>query len=250
VVYFFSPAKLVSKAPSDSSVGAGLHTMYPAVVPSESPSPIPGARISAPNSGAVQGGTGGNGGGGNAINGNGNVGGNQINNNYITEPKLENPTFHEQSSELPVIEFGKNGTFFAGNGKGAIDVNGYEPVKLSVRNGVIYLNASLWNASGESPVQITNNNFMVRPLNWDKNSSQNALEVVNEKQQPILQFIKLSPSHYLVEGLFPTPGKLLLLAGDNGMHLISMGSPLPSDFQLTPIFKYPSWKYPGKYADG
>jgi hypothetical protein len=165
--------------------------------------------------------------------------------NNFTQPKLESPTFHELPGP-PIVEFG-SGVF--GNNITPMRIGDYIPFNVKVQNDTLLLDVKLWSPSGESPVEITNNEFLVKPPRWDKNSSQNALEVVNEQQQPILQFVKKNPSHYSINGIFPTP-KGVLFASDNGFTLIPFGFSAPPNFKLTPIFKYLSWKYPGKYADG
>jgi hypothetical protein len=62
---------------------------------------------------------------------------------------------------------------------------------------------------------------------------------------PIYQFYYKTPTHIVVNGVFPYPGGLIL-AGPEGMVLNPF---LPVSFQLKPMFKYPSWKYPGVYAE-
>ena len=85
-------------------------------------------------------------------------------------------------------------------------------------------------------VEVKKGNFVVRPTDWDRNFSDNALEIVNEKLQPVLQIIYKRNGLIQIQGIFQ---------GRNG-GLIFEAPELPQ--ALPRIFKYPSWKYTGQYA--
>ena len=111
----------------------------------------------------------------------------------------------------------------------------------------LLMHFTLWSGDGKPPIEITNNDFVVRTPGWDRNSSVNALEVVNSDNVPIFQMIRKNPSNITVNGIFPSPSGLLIIAGPNGLSVYV--DKVPPDFVLRPIFKYPSWKYPGQYAE-
>ena len=96
-----------------------------------------------------------------------------------------------------------------------------------------------------SPLEVTNEEFSVRNLFWDRNFSSNALEVVDEKGQVIFQMIRESESKILINGIFPLPDGTFLIADDTDMRRTAKPE-LPS---VKVLFKYPSWKYPNQYAD-
>src|SRR5229473_4631490 len=76
----------------------------------------------------------------------------------------------------------------------------------------------------------------------------NALEVVNADGIPLFQMIRKTPTNIIVNGIFPMPRGGIIVAGPKGMIANANQSDVDG-LQLKPIFKYPSWKYPGQYAD-
>lgn len=72
-----------------------------------------------------------------------------------------------------------------------------------------------------------------------------ALEIINENQVPVFQFIYKTPSHIVFNGIFPYPGGLLF-ASEEGVLINPV---LPATVRLKRIFKYPSWKYPSQYEE-
>jgi hypothetical protein len=83
----------------------------------------------------------------------------------------------------------------------------------------------------------------VRDPSWDKNSSANAFEVINAHGVPVFQMIRRDDFHIEFNGIFPLPGGGFLVADSNGI------SDRLEGYAPKVIFKYPSWKYPGQYAD-
>ena len=122
-------------------------------------------------------------------------------------------------------------------------MNGVAPI-LYAQNGKVYIDVALTDGSGHLPVEIRKNVFVIRPPNWDRNSSATALEVVNENLVPVFQLIFRSPSQIQINGIFPTPKGDLLVVEESRVRL---NPPLPTLFSIKRIFKYPSWKYPGQY---
>jgi len=132
---------------------------------------------------------------------------------------------------------------------GPINVGGMVPVRLHVTRNVLYCDVTVWGGQGQPAIEIKNNEFSVRPPGWDRNYSTNAVEVVDGAGVPVFQIIRRTPSHYVVNGYFPFPDGRTILATDQGTTVASGSITIPRD-ALRPIFKYPSWKYLGKYADG
>lgn len=122
--------------------------------------------------------------------------------------------------------------------------NDFKPVKLYVDEGVLYADVTVFGGSGIPPIKIEHHELSGKPSDWDFNSNEKALEIVNENQIPIYQFYYKTPSHIVVNGLFPFPGGFIV-AGPDGAVL---NPTVPVQFRLRPIFKYPSWKHPGEYA--
>ena len=121
------------------------------------------------------------------------------------------------------------------------------PVTLRMDGDKLLFTFKLWSGDGKPPIEVENNEFKIRPPHWERNFNANALEVVDENQTPIFQMIRKTPSHIVVNGVFPVPGGGLWVFGPDGAR--GLLREIPSDFKLTPLFKYPAWKYPGQYAE-
>ncbi len=167
--------------------------------------------------------------------------------------KVEAPAFHEKAGmvsfslgehgitghvSVEALRKGQNQPFILG---------GYAPMTLRMNGDTLLFSLKLWSASGQPPIEIENNEFAINISGWDWNYTANALEVVNAKAIPIFQMIRKSPYKILINGIISTPYGLIV-ASDKGCEMFDRQ--IPSDFFLQPIFKYPAWKYPGKYADG
>jgi hypothetical protein len=163
---------------------------------------------------------------------------------------LEQPAFHEKIGQLSVV---LGSISFLGDSF-PMSVSGMIPPHFYVENGTLYLDVVLF---GDNPhsfaVVVEGNEFTVNRLGWDRNSSANALEVVNDKLVPVLQLIRLTPSSFRLTGMFPVfdgwPKGSIWVVDDNEFGLWTPDHPFPP-YDVTRIFKYPSWKFPGKYADG
>jgi hypothetical protein len=97
--------------------------------------------------------------------------------------------------------------------------------------GIFYVDASITEGKGRPVVQIKRNNFTIMQPDWDRNYSAEAIEIVNAHEQPIFQMIRRRSNVIEISGIFA--GKKTL-------------------FDARPerlLFRYPSWKYPGQYAN-
>ena len=166
-------------------------------------------------------------------------------------PQLEEPTFSEEVDTVSV-SLGVGGiTDSTGvvrlkeKPREPFSFGGFKPVKLYFSEGKLYADVKIYGGANLPPIEIKKNKLINKPHNWDFNSNKNALEIVNENQIPFYQFFYKTPSHIVVNGIFPFPGGLIL-ANEDGMVLNPL---LPTTFKLKPIFKYPSWKYPGEYKE-
>jgi len=53
-----------------------------------------------------------------------------------------------------------------------------------------------------------------------------------------------------MNGYFKTSDRQLIIATDRGVTLNPIPAPvIPIEGSIKPIFKYPSWKYPGQFAN-
>lgn len=124
------------------------------------------------------------------------------------------------------------------------DLGGVIPVRFYLKNGKMQCDVTIWGGVGKAPITVTGNEFEVR-TGWDRNFTSNALEVVNEHGEPVFQMIRKRPAHWVVNGYFPHPGGLIL-ATDSGT---TINPTMIQPDAIKPLFKYPSWKYLGEYAE-
>jgi hypothetical protein len=166
----------------------------------------------------------------------------------MAQPPLELPIFTEKVENVD-FSLGERG-FTAGYSIAALEkqprepfnLNNFSPVKVYIKNGRPYADVKIYGGSGLPAIEIRNNQLRNKPSNWDFNSNERPLEIVDQNYRPIYQFFYKSPSHIVINGIFPFPGGLIL-ANESGAIL---NPTLPTTFVLKRIFKYPSWKYPGK----
>jgi len=97
--------------------------------------------------------------------------------------------------------------------------------------------------NGPMPVEIVDGEFSFNQPYWDRNFNDVALEIVDNNQQPMLQVIWKTPSHLVLNGIFRMQDGSTVIADSNGYR------PMKAGDKIKPLFKYPSYKYQGQYAD-
>jgi len=168
-----------------------------------------------------------------------------------TTQKLEEPRFSETIESFS-FSLGERG-ITAGYSKEALEKKhmqpfnfaDHSPVELYIEDDNLYADVKIYGGSGLPSIEIKQNKLSNKPHDWDFNSNKKAMEIVDKNQNPIYQFFYKSPSHIVVNGVFPFPGGLIL-ANDEGALI---NPSFPTTFKLKRIFKYPSWKYPGEYEN-
>jgi hypothetical protein len=156
--------------------------------------------------------------------------------------KIENYTFSlggggvHVTYSVDALRAGPKDPFYLG---------GFSPVRVYLDDEKLFADCAVYAGPGRPPVEVKKNQFVVRPASWDRNFSSKALEIVDSQQNAVFQLIYKTPSHIVVNGIFPFPGGLIL-ADESGMLI---NPTLPTTFRLNRIFKYPSWKYPGQYEE-
>jgi hypothetical protein len=121
------------------------------------------------------------------------------------------------------------------------------------QHGKILLTCTI-SAGSESThfsVEIKNNVFSVASGFVQKNYNDTALEIATDDGTPLFQMIQESKNLLRINGVFPLyrdkEGKVIRLWAWDAHS--DTDPEKPKDFVLKPIFKYPSWKFLGKYAD-
>lgn len=129
----------------------------------------------------------------------------------------------------------------------AFNFGGYRPVELYIENNQLYADVKIYGGRGFPPIQIKKNKLSNKPDDWNFNSNEKAIEIVTDEKIPIYQFFYKSPSHIVMNGIFPYPGGFIIANENGAIQMKDLSNKLVV-FKLKPIFKYPSWKYPGEYA--
>jgi len=89
---------------------------------------------------------------------------------------------------------------------------------------------------------------------WDFNSNERALEVIGDLGSPVFQMIFEPPNRLSVLGVFPFPNDEVLIQDTEGGYPAFFDAKTDEHsfrmlaLKTKPLFKYPSWKYPGQFA--
>jgi hypothetical protein len=136
-----------------------------------------------------------------------------------------------QAAEISDLQKNKR-SFFIGDVSAIIYFDGDRP----------FVDVDIYNARELLPIRLRHNQLLNRPEAWDANFDDMALEVVNEKGQPVFQLsYNKAKSIIVINGLFFN-GHVPVLASDKEIMLDPDLEPYP----LKPIFKHPRSKYPGQ----
>jgi hypothetical protein len=120
----------------------------------------------------------------------------------------------------------------------------FNPFQIYTKNGKPFIDVKVWGGpDNPAAITITGNVFSVTPLNWDSNSNDTAFEAVNERGEPVLQLYYKTPTHLVLNGVFPTPQGVCVAA-----EIRTVCNPL-KPLPLKPLFKYPSYQHRGEFAD-
>jgi len=105
----------------------------------------------------------------------------------------------------------------------------------------IHYRISIWN--GMSPVEVTDDEFSLHEPFWDRNFDKTTLEIVDEKQAPVLQVMWKTPTNLVINGIFRLQNGSVVIADSNGWRPMKLGD------KIKPLFKYPSRRFQGQYVD-
>jgi len=181
-------------------------------------------------------------------------------------PELRPPSFHEPSPEqmtvtvggataiMPTRQLAYPGVGVIGD-QDAISLFGLQtktptgatPIRMYVKSERLYVDLKVFDMAGKPPIEVVGNEFKVRHADWDRNSSQNAIEVINSVGYPVFQLVRTRSDQIVIRGLFPFPDGSVFIASGNSSYFAAPGGSVSPN--LKPIFKYPSWKYPGQYVE-
>jgi hypothetical protein len=106
----------------------------------------------------------------------------------------------------------------------------------------IHYEIAVWN--GTRAIVVKDNEFSLGWSGLDRNYDNHTLEIVDENLGPILQVIWKTPSELVINGIFQLPGTNTVFIADS--HSLRTWKP---GERITALFKYPSRRFLGQYAD-
>jgi hypothetical protein len=168
-------------------------------------------------------------------------------NSLKTEPRR--PTFREKVDKV-MFRLGNNYATFDYKELQSQSVNlmhlgGGHFLTARILDNKPLIDVDVYAGDGKDSITVRDNEF-TKPPNWDSNSNDAALEIINENQEPVLQIVYESPMQIAINGMFRTAqGKLITVTKEGGA---TKENPNHKQY-LKRLFKYPSWRYPGEFAD-
>ena len=105
----------------------------------------------------------------------------------------------------------------------------------------IYVDTTLFGNDANPQVEIKKNVLVSYPKGWDMNSDGSAIEIVDDRQNPVYQLIFKTHFDVAVNGFLYFPGGFLFVDQDGRMFQNYAG-----DYSLSRLFKYPSSAFPGQ----
>lgn len=166
-------------------------------------------------------------------------------------PSLPGPTFRASDEHVSLMLGNQGHKMTRAHllaGYTPLKIGQYEPLKIYTKDNKLYADVLILGGYNKINAEIKENKFSVRNPHWDYNSNDKVLEIVDEKQRPVFQLIYKDETRVIINGIFPAGPDFIYYAKEG----FSTNSPKPltqAEFNLKPIFKYPSWKYQGQYVD-
>lgn len=164
----------------------------------------------------------------------------------VVVPRAQSDVGFHESTDVYFFTLGENGmsasATVAGLRKGQKPFVGF-PITVFAKDtdNKIHYRISIWN--GFSPVEVTDDEFSLHEPFWDRNFDKTALEIVDEKQNPVLQVMWKTPTNLVINGIFRLQNGSVVIADSNGWRPMKPGD------KIKPLFKYPSRRFQGQYAD-
>jgi hypothetical protein len=173
----------------------------------------------------------------------------QLKANSGTLPTPRNTLLSANGSLFPgvTLKFGPNAFPIVAS---QINLNG--GVEIYEENGNIKLNARIRDKSGQLIAEIIDNEWTLNHnYMFDRNYSNNALEVINNYGNVVLQLQYISNVILFQGVVFNDQGKCVAFwEGNDGRGQAVMYGSVETNFTvpIKRIFKYPSWEHLGKYS--
>jgi hypothetical protein len=124
-----------------------------------------------------------------------------------------------------------------------------------IENGRLLVNAQLYYASDKPPLELVHNELSNRPLLWDRNFNDSAIEIVDDRMRPRFQLIYHDPHTVLLRGIFQFDYRAVVVEERNKRFFVVVGGTIDSE-NLDPqmetgvLFQYPERLYHGQEVLG
>lgn len=130
-------------------------------------------------------------------------------------------------------------------------VYGLSVCQVYLIDGHLKVDATLYAGWGWPAVTIKRNEIVIDPGDFDRNYSDQAVEVINKNRVPMLQIVFQSDRRVTISGVFMSPdGKYAVIVTPTGNQKVDIDRNQETRLTvaLTPIFKYPAWQHLGEYV--
>jgi hypothetical protein len=169
-------------------------------------------------------------------------------------PPPKRPRFTENASILKIL-IGTNTMVIradsikkGGTARNVFNFRGMQPFSARVsEDRELMVDAVLYAGPGRPPVQLKENDLTNRPHDWDWNSDEHAMELVDETGAVVFNIEYLDEKTASIKGVF-VYGINVLSCEDNGVMEVGVVKELEPDrrWSIRPIFKYPSKDFKGQ----
>jgi hypothetical protein len=130
--------------------------------------------------------------------------------------------------------------------QGPIRIRGLVPFRCYSGTGRLICDFNT--VSKGAPIVIRDNDPTTLPDGWKWNANDNAMEIVNEDETPVIQMIYENPMELHFYGIF-AEDDTIVMASSHGLATAQMDDPrtpeVISRFRLNRLFKYPREVFPG-----
>lgn len=166
--------------------------------------------------------------------------------NPIGPPEKE-PTFKEALGDFVVVLGGHvhriSKLSTKGNPARIAPFGDSRSITAYVEGGKLYVDALLYYAPDEPPLELTHNELGGTPRKWDRNFDDSALEIVDENLVPRFQLIYKDARTVLVRGVFQFQRGAVVFE-ENASHFFIFSR--ENEVKITRIFQYPSRLHQGQ----
>lgn len=124
-------------------------------------------------------------------------------------------------------------------------------IMIRFEKGLVKVSTEIYNKEGKIIGILSDNKWKLAPYpyTWDRNYTENALEIVNDKNKVVFQIRILSDTIQLQAKYYRASGKSLAIYGDSKSGTMNLGNPNIDSINIEPLFKYPSSDFLGEFVD-